>query len=64
MRPTSSPGIALVGFEHESGRLRILVNFILSADFEEPITPLLPIIQADPASGDYNDERDRANWSS
>ena len=37
---------------------------ISSVDFKMPITDYMPIIQADPASGDCNDERDGANWSS
>ena len=64
MRPSGSPGIDLVGFEHESSRLRILVDSISSANFDEPIAYRALIIQVDPASVDCNDERDTVNWSS
>ena len=37
---------------------------ISSVDFKIPIIYYVSIIQADPALGDYNDERDGANWSS
>ena len=59
-----APNIILVGFEHKLSRLRILVDYILSADFEEPITNRITIIQADPTSVDCNDESDRVNWLS
>ena len=40
------------------------VDYIPNADFEIVILDRVPIIQADPASGDWNDEGDEANWSS
>ena len=64
VEPIGSPNIVLVGFEHKSIQLRILVDLISSADFEEPITERVWIIQADPALGDCKHERDGANWSS
>ena len=57
---TGSPNIILVGYEHKSSRLRILVGLISNVNFEEPVIEHVPIIQADPASSDYDDERDAA----
>ena len=37
---------------------------IPNADYGVPIPEHVPIIQADPALGDFNDERDGDNWSS
>ena len=37
---------------------------ISNVDFKMPITYYVPIIQADPTSGDCNDERDGVDWSS
>ena len=64
MHPIGSPNIVLVGFEHKSSRLRVLVDLISNADFEEPITDHVPIIQDNHASNNYDDERDGACWSS
>ena len=66
-------------FEHKSSRLRILVDSVSSADFEEPILDCILIIQADSTLAildciliiqadstlaDCNDERNGVNWSS
>ena len=37
---------------------------ISNVDFKMPITYYVPIIQADPTSGDCNDQRNGADWSS
>ena len=53
--PTGLPEYYLVGVS--TVRYRLYLNF----GFDVPIPDHMPIIQADPASGDCNDERDRAN---
>ena len=58
------PEVEVPSVEHKSSRLRILVDSISNADFEEPIIDSVPIILANPVSRDCNDERDGADWSS